>query len=807
MDYKELLNKDFFILWINEIASTDGNPTIRSAAKEISQMVSDNYAVQSKSYYEPLYLKYKFKLYPTNTSFGANYLRNILYSYDGNVAKVVGLIQPMSSNAIAQTIISTPTPSEIDLSTYSNNEIVNYLRNIPPENNSKSIYSTQNHSTATYVRNVNCWAYGLRQQLTCFSPSVLVPELTETPTLPVNTLHGALVTPRHILFAAHNGHKKGSIIRFVTADNQVVLRTIIGVQSSKTEYINTMSDIGIAVLDSDVPSSITPCYVLPENYKDYLYDPKLPYHSYFNDFPTSFQTKSPIGIIDTNQDGKIFTYDLRGFRYNIDWYQRTQLTSYQPPFSNPEKEKFLRNISEGEGIRLGDSGSPIFILIDNKLVLIFMQGPASVVQEEMQNRYFISDLIPSLQERINLLNDLCGVQNSYKLNKIDLSKFTVTSKNSIGLYVPGDKGYNGIQPSEYNYPTPTPTPSVGTVEPLSFVAEQANKDVYDLIYTFKKTSKLLYKKIDHANGVYLRNEDSFVQPIVDKTTCVSVSNSEDLGQLVHKRCVLVTPRHVLMNPFKKIGVGSTIKFVQSDSVVVDRTLIDTKDISEIGGGIAGTNAVTVGLLDSDVPDTIKPCYFLPSNYKDYFNTYNPIFTGDPYSPNNEFWVNPQPACIFFPERSNNGVVVLQNLRSFWYNVVFFTYPQDASQKYPWTVGADYEAYYPTPYGNFAPDRKEAMSYIGNYRQDANRAVGSPAFLFLQNKLILLSFYIPETLSPNGTWFGASLSEDVSAMNTLISSIDSDNSISTGYTLNQISLSGYSLPIPITPTPTPSTSSM
>lgn len=94
MDYKELLKKETFLNWMDEIIRTDDSFSIRTVAVEISKMVKDNYAVQSRSGYELLYKKYKFKIYPTNAPFGANYLRNVLYQYDGTNEKIVGLIQP-----------------------------------------------------------------------------------------------------------------------------------------------------------------------------------------------------------------------------------------------------------------------------------------------------------------------------------------------------------------------------------------------------------------------------------------------------------------------------------------------------------------------------------------------------------------------------------------------------------------------------------------------------------------------------------------------------------------------------------------
>ena len=128
----------------------------------------------------------------------------------------------------------------------------------------KELYGVQNHSSSTYTRNEDFWlkdtfnvsANDTRlQALTCISPYNSDGS---------NKKAGVAITPRHIICATHYKIAVGSTIRFITRQNSVVDRTVVGTVSIGS------SDIEIQILDSDLPSSITPCKVLPSNYASYL---------------------------------------------------------------------------------------------------------------------------------------------------------------------------------------------------------------------------------------------------------------------------------------------------------------------------------------------------------------------------------------------------------------------------------------------------------------------------------------------------------------------------------------------------------
>jgi hypothetical protein len=124
------------------------------------------------------------------------------------------------------------------------------------------IFSVQDHAAGVYVRNPNCWAADI--DLTALSPwsSDQGPRKA-----------GTLVAPDVILFAAHYQLAVGATVRFVTLDNQVIARTIVG-RAAHPDYDPNGSypypDLAVARLNEDVPASIRFAKILPANWSDHL---------------------------------------------------------------------------------------------------------------------------------------------------------------------------------------------------------------------------------------------------------------------------------------------------------------------------------------------------------------------------------------------------------------------------------------------------------------------------------------------------------------------------------------------------------
>ena len=185
----------------------------------------------------------------------------------------------------------------------------------------KPIYSTQDHATPAYVRNVNCWAADL--DLTCISPWNSTGGITRA---------GTLISPRHLVWANHYSIPNGATIRFVDASNNVVTRTVVNSQRIGT------SDLRVGVLDSDV----TGCgfaKALPDDWANYL--------------PNN-GAKIPCLALD--QQEKAIVTDLYAIVSDI-------YTMFQVPTDATRLEFYEKLIS-------GDSGNPAFLVIDGELVIL-----------------------------------------------------------------------------------------------------------------------------------------------------------------------------------------------------------------------------------------------------------------------------------------------------------------------------------------------------------------------------------------------------------------------------------------------------
>lgn len=239
------------------------------------------------------------------------------------------------------------------------------------------IFSTQNHTTQTYIRNSSCWAYDLRQQMTCISPWNSTGGATRA---------GTLITPRHIIFAAHYELSVGATVRFVAADNTVITRTMVG-RLRHPSYSPYYPDLTIGVLDSDVPASIDNCLVLPSNYGNY--------------FPTGPKN---VAALCLDQQEKALVTDLYNFS--------STFVSFAIP--NLPDEKILY-----ESKVVGDSGNPAFLIINDQLVLItvWTSGGAG-------SGTFITPQISNINQMIVDLDASVGNGGTgYTLTTVDLSGF------------------------------------------------------------------------------------------------------------------------------------------------------------------------------------------------------------------------------------------------------------------------------------------------------------------------------------------------------------------------------------------------
>jgi kumamolisin len=221
-----------------------------------------------------------------------------------------------------------------------------------------------------------------------------------------------LISPQHTITAAHayGQGDVGSRTAFRGRDGSIHIRVTKAVYQS-----GTLSDTKISLLDNfldgvyvgPVPSSVTPCKLLPENYEVYLPRSSA---SAVNNIPliinTGWNRANAVGgeyIIIT---GVSELNGSSGFMYNY-------------PCSLPSP---IIEWSKGSGVvaKGGDSNHPSYFLINGELVLLGMQY-ATILTLNYGNR------ISEIQTAINQLSDNAGgISQNYPrqpLRTADLSMF------------------------------------------------------------------------------------------------------------------------------------------------------------------------------------------------------------------------------------------------------------------------------------------------------------------------------------------------------------------------------------------------
>lgn len=273
-----------------------------------------------------------------------------------------------------------------------------------------------------------------------------------------------------------------------------------------------------------------------------------------------------------------------------------------------------------------------------------------------------------------------------------------------------------------------PTAGVITTYPSyanGTLGKNVSDDIDDRITNVTSSNAETYKPIfstqDHTNSIYVRNTSSWVYGL--DLTAISPWNSNG-G--VRKAGTLISPRHIIFANHYTIANGSKIRFITQDNVVVERTLVNSIQVGS-------PSDVQVGVLDSDVSDTISFAKFLPDGWQNYI-------PGIPYLP----------IPIFYTDQEEKALVNQWP----WIQagaVVSFSYPQSTS-----------------------PSRK-ALS-----EQVISGDSGNPAFLIINNQLVILTAW-----QVAGAGAGPSHTYYKSQINAAMTSLGG------GYQLTTVDLSGFS----------------
>lgn len=291
------------------------------------------------------------------------------------------------------------------------------------QNNINSGTDDDSERTKNFVRNPNCWAYDI--DLTCCSPWNMHPTLRLPGgylTTTSNHTAGTLISPRHVIFCKHYDFYPpiGSDIRFITKNNETITRNIINIIEVEPISGNGNTDYAIGLLDSDIPDSISFAKVLPDNAFERMQlewlAPGLPYGHIINN----------LYIIQLNQDKSVRITGL-GFWNNV-WFYLTNTGNIENKL-----QKFSFNL------RLYDSGSPNFLVINNEPILIGLDlGPNRIHQHRAD---------------INATMNQLGV--GYQLTSYNLDNFAECVAPTLG-------------PPSTPYPTPSAPPPPPPDYPVIF---------------------------------------------------------------------------------------------------------------------------------------------------------------------------------------------------------------------------------------------------------------------------------------------------------------------------------------------------
>ena len=198
------------------------------------------------------------------------------------------------------------------------------LRQAAPPAAALPIYSVQDFTNRVFVRNPACWA--ARVDLTGISPWNQAY---------ANLRAGTLVSPRHVVFAKHyplSTAAGNNEIAFVTRDNVTVIRKIVGLSYP-------VADVGVAVLDADVPPDIKYYKVPPRDWSTYL------------------PSTNSLPMLHLDQEEKALVRDMSPLVAGASY------CSHKVP-QNPTRRSFF------EILISGDSGNPAFILVSGEPILM-----------------------------------------------------------------------------------------------------------------------------------------------------------------------------------------------------------------------------------------------------------------------------------------------------------------------------------------------------------------------------------------------------------------------------------------------------
>ena len=250
------------------------------------------------------------------------------------------------------------------------------------------MFSTQDPLTPNYVRNPANWCRVL--DLSCISPWNSRGGIMRG---------GCLVTSRHMLCAAHYPILTGDTVAFVPMTSSLEYNHGVVIHrkvSHHWQHLN--SDLALVRFDAEVPSIIEPACVLPVTWKHYI-RPATP--------STASMITQPapgLPVLQTDSQERLRYCEL----YSINMsYKSVATRSYE----NIERKQYKVLTPGTTRWASGESGSPLFMVIRNRLVLLTCART--------------SGSGPAVHEYINFINSqFAGWGDMHRLAQIDLTSFS-----------------------------------------------------------------------------------------------------------------------------------------------------------------------------------------------------------------------------------------------------------------------------------------------------------------------------------------------------------------------------------------------
>ena len=279
-------------------------------------------------------------------------------------------------------------------------------------------------SKLNLIRNPEFWGSGI-EGITGISPYFIGKKAGKYN----KKTHGVAITPRHVLVAAHPPSAREPIdnekILFITRDNEIIERTIIGRSSSWNLVYDETMDFTIFLLDEDLPKEIEILKTYPSELIEEIPNSKLNYKvsytggttvTYTNEY--TYRIQDPSFAFATNQDETTSILKLTGltFDYNKPTGDLFSQVRWVPGFNRAGGGEKV-DIQWFTSFRENDSSSPIMSVLNNQLVL------ASVATRTINGSFTGGTLGNKiLNDLITEVDKAAGVLTGYNVTPFDPNK-------------------------------------------------------------------------------------------------------------------------------------------------------------------------------------------------------------------------------------------------------------------------------------------------------------------------------------------------------------------------------------------------